>query len=61
MAAFFAGTTDETTTLRTLRCFRNPETTLLVRLLVATWAGVETRRFDPNANLVYELLTSMSK
>jgi hypothetical protein len=61
IAEFFAGTTEETTTLRTCRFPRNPATTLLESLLVAIRTGAETRLTDANANFAYELLISTNK
>ena len=61
IAEFFAGTTDETTSVRTFRCARNPETTSLKSSLVTIREGAEIRLFEANANLVYELLISISK
>jgi hypothetical protein len=61
MAEFFAGTTDETTTLRTFRCLNNPEMTPLESLLVAIRPGAESRLFDAKANFAYELLISTNK
>ena len=60
-AGFFAGTTDDTMTFGTVRCRRNPATTLCERSLVAIRIGADTRVFDANANFAYELLTSINK
>jgi hypothetical protein len=61
MAEFFAGTTEETTILRTFRSPRNRLITPLESLRVATRAGVETLFVDANANFAYELLISINK
>ena len=61
IAGFFAGTTDETTTLLTFCLLKNPVTTPLESLVVAIRAGAERRVIDANASFVYELLISTNK
>jgi hypothetical protein len=58
IAGFFSGTTEETTTWRTLRCFKKRKNRVLESLLVAIRMGVEIRLVDAKANFVYELLIS---
>ena len=61
IAEFFAGTTDETTTLLTFFPLNNPLTAPLESLLVGIRLGAKTRIVDANASLVYELLISTNK
>ena len=61
ISGFFLGTTEETTTFRTLCFLKNPVTTLLESLLVAIRTGAEIRVADANASFVYELLISTSR
>lgn len=61
IAAFFSGTTDETTTFLTFCLPKNSVTTPLESLFVAIRTGAESRIIDANASFVYELLISTSK
>jgi hypothetical protein len=61
IAEFFAGTTDEMTSLFTCRRLKNSATILLESSEVKTRAGLETRSLDANASFAYELLTSINK
>src|SRR4029450_10925492 len=61
IAGFFAGTTDETTTLLTFCLLKNPVTTPLESLVVAIRTGIERCAIVANASFVYELLISTNK
>jgi hypothetical protein len=61
IAAFFVGTTDETTSFSTCRRLKNSATILRESSEVGTRAELETRSLDANASFAYELLTSINK